>query len=587
MSSRTSAPRDRARSRPARISIWRSSLFWQMLSGALISGVIMLLTAVLALGVIQQLVLATNRLQQTTEAVDEMNHFAVDIQSLEQTFELLNDPPYNPHFFVIQDVNIQVQRAKLDVITGSLAEQAPYRDRLAAIKQQFDAISPHLIEINTIAQTDPDAARTTWTQTYAGPMDTLSTAALQLATDLDADARQQQHAVQTIQATTPWIILLLTGIGVLFSILLSTLALNGLARRIIRLSGNLAKLATGDLTPPPGLQASAQRRLANEVVTLEQAYLRTLQTLGTLLARLQADVTRISTSSSEISTAATYQAAGAGEQASAITEVTVTVEELNQTAVQIAEAAASVAAASQQALVSASRGQEAVRDSILGMAMIRSRVNDIISRILALSAQSQRISEIIDVIDEMAARTHILALNAAVESASAGGEAGERFSVVASEVKKLAQRSAAATRDVRTVIAQVQAATNAAVMATEDGLKETEKGVSMAHQSGDANEDIIQMVERTVQLADAISLATQQQRTASEQVVDTMREIAQTTRQTANSSNQAAHAAHELADIADELRQEMAGFQVASTGPPPLDRAPPAPLSGKVPATNS
>ncbi|HMA35557.1 MAG TPA: methyl-accepting chemotaxis protein, partial [Chloroflexia bacterium] len=262
----------------------------------------------------------------------------------------------------------------------------------------------------------------------------------------------------------------------------------------------------------------------------------------------------------------------------------VTVEELNQTAVQIADAAASVAAAAEQALVSASRGQEAVRDSIIGMAMIRSRVNDITSRILALSAQSQRISEIIDVIDEMAARTHILALNAAVESASAGGEAGERFGVVASEVKKLAQRSAGATREVRTVIAQVQAATNAAVMATEDGLKETEKGVQLAHQSGDANEDIIQQVERTAQLTNAISLATQQQRTASEQVVATMREIAQVTRHAASGSHQAFEAADHLATIARELRAFAQDFQIegeaSEPAPPGAIRAarPPRPV---------
>src|SRR5205085_6811492 len=137
----------------------------------------------------------------------------------------------------------------------------------------------------------------------------------------------------------------------------------------------------------------------------------------------------------------------ANEQATAITQITVTVEQLNQTAVQIADAAASVASAAEQALLSANRGQEAVRDSIIGMAMIRSRVNDITARILALSAQSQRISEIIDVIDQMAGQTHILALNAAVESAGAGGATGERFGVVASEFKQLAQRSAGATRE--------------------------------------------------------------------------------------------------------------------------------------------
>jgi methyl-accepting chemotaxis protein len=372
--------------------------------------------------------------------------------------------------------------------------------------------------------------------------------------------------------------------GLLLGLLLAVLLLRGTVQRIRGVSSDLARLANGDLTPPRRLRHAAPRQqtgfFSDEVLALEQDYLRTVERLRAPLQRIQEDAARISASSTEISSAATHQAAGSSQQATAITEVTVTVEQLNQTAVQIADAAASVASAAEQALVSASRGQEAVRDSIIGMAMIRSRVNDITARILALSAQSQRISDIIDVIDDMAARTHILALNAAVESAGAGGEVGERFGVVASEVKKLAQRSAGATREVRAVIAQVQAATNAAVMATEDGLKETEKGVQMAHQSGDANEDIIQMVERTAQLANAISLATQQQRTASEQVVGTMREIAQVTRQAATSSEQASRAASELSDIAQELRTVSAGFRVErETGStPPADPEPrPAP----------
>jgi methyl-accepting chemotaxis protein len=141
--------------------------------------------------------------------------------------------------------------------------------------------------------------------------------------------------------------------------------------------------------------------------------------------------------------------------------------------------------------------------------------------------------------------------------------------VVAAEVKKLAQRSVAATKDVRAIIVQIQAATAAAVMATEEGLKETDHGVNLAHQSGDANDDIISMVERTAQLANAISLATQQQRTASEQVVATMREVADVTRQAAASSQQASGAANELSGIAHELRRASQGFKVTPDGPFP------------------
>lgn len=259
----------------------------------------------------------------------------------------------------------------------------------------------------------------------------------------------------------------------------------------------------------------------------------------------------------ELSSGAIAQASSASEQAAAMMEVSVTVEQLNQTAQQIADAAAAVATAAEQTMTSATRGQDAVRDSIIGMALIKQRVNDITSRILTLSERSQRINEILDLINNIAGETHLLSLNASIEAAGAGAE-GQRFAVVASEVKKLSQRVVLAVRDVRIVIKELQAATNAAVMATEDGMKETDKGVGRAHTSGDANEDIIQMVGRTTQLASAISLATQQQRTASEQVNYTIRDVAELSRSAMDISQQASTAAERVRQIAAQLGQSEA-----------------------------
>ncbi len=297
-----------------------------------------------------------------------------------------------------------------------------------------------------------------------------------------------------------------------------------------------------------------------------------------LLRQMGETAAHISKSAAEISAAAAQQAEGSNSQAAAINETTSTIEELNQTAVQIAEAATSVATTAEQALYSANRGQEAVRDSIMSIALIKARVNDITTRILALSDQNQRISEVIELINTIAAQTHILALNAAVESAAAG-EYGQRFGVIAAEVKKLAQRSAAATKEVRAITNQIQAATAAAVMATEEGLKETDRGVSLTHQSGEANDAIIGLVEQTTQLANAISLATQQQRTASEQVVTTMHEVADVTRQAALSSQQTLEAVNQLSVAAHALGKADLPDAWMPPPPAPMPAAPgPAPL---------
>ena len=557
--------------------MWRSGLFWRLLRALAVVFLTMALTVGLSLWFSNESITQTVAEHDALNNANILSYLSANIDSAYRALNLLTTNEYNPRFYDIQRDTLDTARHNVQLSLDRSKLLPDELTQLDDLLKSYDSLTPQLLALNSIARTDLVETRKAWENSYERQTDDLRRTAYNLAERIGLGSAQRVQAVQNRQRINQWSIVALGAGGLLLGLLLTVLVLRRIVGRISGINTDLARLADGDLTPPSRLtlHAGGPTPLNDEIIGLEQSYLKTIRRLAAPLQQIQQDANRISSASAEITAAANVQANNATEGVTAITEVTVTVEQLNQTAQQIAEAAASVAAAAEQALLSAGHGQEAVRDSIIGMAMIRSRVNDITSRILALSSQSQRISEIIDLIDTMAGQTHILALNAAVESAGAGGEVGERFGVVASEVKKLAQRSAAATREVRAVIAQVQAATNAAVMATEDGLKETEKGVGLAHQSGDANEDIIGMVERTAQLANAISLATQQQRTASEQVVATMREIAAGTRQTTASSRQTAHAAGDLSDIAGDLRAVSTAFVVAGDeGPAPPTDAP-------------
>ncbi|MBA3468176.1 MAG: methyl-accepting chemotaxis protein [Herpetosiphonaceae bacterium] len=262
--------------------------------------------------------------------------------------------------------------------------------------------------------------------------------------------------------------------------------------------------------------------------------------------------TDLATAAAQLSAASQQQASGATEQASAVAEVSSTIEELGYTARQIAGASDQVTGAAQQTLQSLASGQQSVDEAIHGLERIKIRVQEVSARVLSLGERSQHISEIIALIDDVSDETHLLALNAAIEAAGAG-EHGRRFAVVAAEVKSLANRTLAAAREVKGVIAEIQAATNASVLATEDSVKEVEQGVSLAHRAGQEMDSIVVLGERTAQLAQEISLATAQQQTASEQVVETMREIAEVSRQTASGSRQTAEAAAKLTAIAGRL----------------------------------
>jgi methyl-accepting chemotaxis protein len=260
----------------------------------------------------------------------------------------------------------------------------------------------------------------------------------------------------------------------------------------------------------------------------------------------------LSAAASELLAASHQQASGATEQASAVSQVSTTIEELGSTARQIAIAAEQVAEAAQQTLENLSEGQDAVDRSIQAMERIRSRMQDVSTRVLSLGERSQQIGEIIDLINDLSDETHLLALNAAIEAAGAG-EHGRRFAVVAAEVKSLANRALAAAKEVKGVIAEIQQATNAAVLAAEEGGKEVERGVELAHSAGQVMDAIVMVAERTAQSGAEISLATAQQQSASEQVVETMREVADVARQTAAGSRQMSESAQMLTAIAERL----------------------------------
>jgi PAS domain S-box-containing protein len=238
---------------------------------------------------------------------------------------------------------------------------------------------------------------------------------------------------------------------------------------------------------------------------------------------------QISTASSQIRSASEEQATGAAEQSSGVSQVTTTIEELNTTATRIAKNAETVA--------------KLAGDTLAGMQEINMKVNDTARKILALGEKSQSIGNITKLIDDIADQTNLLALNAAIEAARAG-EVGRGFAVVAQEVRKLAERSSESTEEIRQIINEIQGETNATIMSIEGSTNWVKKG--------------LEMIEETAKSAKEISIATQQQKFASEQVVQAMREIDSVTKQFVSSTRQAAASAAQLNTLSEELKRAIA-----------------------------
>lgn len=269
--------------------------------------------------------------------------------------------------------------------------------------------------------------------------------------------------------------------------------------------------------------------------------------------------TNLAAASSGILDATGSQAAAAQQQATAISEVTSTLSELRQTSVQALEKAEAVIGESNRSMDASKIGAQSVEAAIQGMREIREQVEAIAQKIVSLSEQTQQIGDIITSVNEIAEQSKLLALNAAIEAARAG-EHGKGFSVVATEIRSLADQSKQATARVRKILGDIQAATNSAVVVTEQGTKKVEAGVSLANRAGESIHLLGRSIEESAAAARLIASSARQQSTGVQQVSDAMTAINQAMNSSVAGLRQTEDGSQRLSEMTRSMKELVDSF---------------------------
>ena len=313
--------------------------------------------------------------------------------------------------------------------------------------------------------------------------------------------------------------------------------------------------AAGDFTVTADVTADTFGALADSFNLM-------ISDLSDLIKDAKKAADQVADSTANILTNIEAMAQGALEQASQTENISNSakdmaklIEETNQSAQRAAEAA-------RAAKEVAEKGSDIVKQSIIGMQNIRNSVREASRQVRMLGENSARIGEITDFISEIANRTNLLALNASIEAARAG-EAGRGFSVVADEIRNLAERSSTSAEEISKLIDDIQTGIAKTMQAMENGNKEVAEGTKLVDSAGEALREIVGRVEVSTGSSVEISNLTQEQTRFSQEIVSSLEHIAGIAKKTATGAKQSREAAIQLEALSNNLKQAVERFRLA------------------------
>lgn len=339
------------------------------------------------------------------------------------------------------------------------------------------------------------------------------------------------------------------------ALVVGILVANWIAAPITRVAKNVTAISkTLDLTTKVEVNAK------NEIGELALWFNTFIERLEKILASVT-ELTKHSTfSSTEISTAVEEQSIIATQQSASVSEIAGTVEELSATSSQIADNSNAVVATASNALHESKRGLTSMQALAAKMEEIRGDSEASIKDIIELGKRSKEIGKVMEIINSIADQTKLIAFNAAIE-ASGAGEAGKRFGVVAVEIRRLADNVMESTEEIHTKVDEIQEAINRLVIASEKSARRIYEGTALASDTQSELNNLVRGSQTTNEAASQISLSTQQQKTATQQVLSALKEIEKGILHSSTSMKQTSTMTIALKDSSLELKKLVSEFK--------------------------
>lgn len=284
---------------------------------------------------------------------------------------------------------------------------------------------------------------------------------------------------------------------------------------------------------------------ATSIALSSHALAGTAEQLGGATAEIGSSMQEVASATEQAARGAAEVAQGSAMQARSVSESSAMVKQLASAVRKVATDAEGAAFAVEAANSAAVSGVEIVSQSIAGMKGIQQTVTQSATVITTLGESSQRIGSIVQTINEIAEQTNLLALNAAIEAARAG-EAGRGFAVVADEVRKLAERSGSATREIGELIAEIQSQTSQAVASMKEGTDEARSQTAQAERAGQAFRQIQDGFAEVIERVEAISAAAKEMSVASDSVSKAMSDVAAVVEESSAAAEQLSASAEEV-----------------------------------------